>query len=243
MGDVSERTKDPTSLKSVFVVEDDLVTREMISLSFEITYDGVTVKQFGRAQGVIEQVRENEPDLITIDIGLTDGDGLSLVREIRRFSSTPIIVFSARDDDSTIVAAIRLGADSYIIKPASIVAIQAHVEAVTRLSDRPTVNSGTKSKVDVRGRKIDLERCVVEIDGVQESLSNLEVNLLTSLISASGRIVLSEDIKTEVWGNPETPDSTVNIAVYRLRQKLLDEDRLDPIIVTHRNVGYSIALS
>jgi two-component system KDP operon response regulator KdpE len=240
---MTDRTKEPMSLKNVIVVEDDLLTRELIALSFEITHDGVAVEQFRRAQGVIEQVRDREPDLITIDLGLPDGDGLSLIREIRRFSTIPIIVLSARHDDSTIVSAIRLGADSYLIKPSSIVAIQAHVQAVMRLSERAAHNIGSNSEIVIRERRIDIERSAVQIDGVWESLTKLELNFLTSLCSATGRIVLTEDIKSAVWGNPEIPDSTVKMAVYRLRQKIRDDDRADPVIVNHRNVGYSLAVS
>jgi two-component system KDP operon response regulator KdpE len=240
---MTDRTKEPLSLKNVFVVEDDLLTRELIALSFEITHDGVTVNQFGRAQGVIEQVRDKGPDLITIDLGLPDGDGLSLIREIRRFSSIPIIVLSARHDDSTIVAAIGLGADSYLIKPSSIVAIQAHVQAVMRLSERAPHNIGSNSEIVIRESRIDIERGAVRIDGVWESLTKLELKIVISLFSAAGRIVLTGDLKSAVWGDPGIPDSTVKMAIYRLRQKIRDDDRADPAIVNHRNVGYSLDAS
>jgi DNA-binding response OmpR family regulator len=229
-----------TSLNNVFVIEDDAGTREAIAMSFEITYPGVVVSQFDGAAGVLGNIETIEPDLITIDLGLPGQDGLSLIREIRTVSAVPIIVVSARSDDSSLVAAIRLGADAFLLKPISLVAIQAHVEAFVRLRERPPRKIESDKALILGNRKIDLERANVEINGGKESLTKIELNFLKMLAAASGRIVPTEDIKTGVWGDPNVSDSTVKMAVHRLRQKIGDDVAEHPAIVNHRSVGYSL---
>lgn len=231
----------PTTLSRVFVVEDDLSTRESIAMSFEITYPGVSVSQFDRARGVMDELASGEPDLITVDLGLPDGDGLGLIRDIRSQSSVPIMVVSARDDDSTLVAAIRLGADAFLVKPVSLVALQAHVEALIRLKDRPIKTADSGNVIELHNCVIDLDRGSVEINGVKESLTKIELYFLTILGAAGGRIVPMEDIKIGVWGEPDVSDSTVKMAVHRLRLKLGDDTAEYPVIVNHRSVGYSLA--
>lgn len=229
-----------TSLNSVFVIEDDAGTREAITMSFEITYPGVVVSQFFGAAGVLGKIETIEPDLITIDLGLPGQDGLSLIREIRTVSAVPIIVVSARNDDSSLVAAIRLGADAFLLKPISLVAIQAHVEAFVRQQQRLARKIESDKVLILGDRKIDLERANVEINGGKESLTKIELNFLKMLAAASGRIVPTEDIKTGVWGDPNASDSTVKMAVHRLRQKIGDDVAEHPTIVNHRSVGYSL---
>lgn len=229
-----------TPLHNVFVIEDEPGTRDAIAMSFEITYPEVVVSQFDGATGVLEKIRPGSPDLITVDLGLPDGDGLSLIREIRAVSAVPIIVVSARDDDSTLVAAIRLGADAFLVKPISLVGIQAHVEAILRLRNRSTSTFDLDKVLVLGDRMVDLDRGTVEIEGVKESLTKIELNFLKMLAAASGRIVPTEDIKTGVWGDPNASDSTVKMAVHRLRQKIGDDVAEHPAIVNHRSVGYSL---
>ncbi|MDG0867973.1 response regulator transcription factor [Candidatus Lucifugimonas marina] len=236
-----ENLKTPATLKRVFVIEDDAATRESIAMSFEFTFSDVEVLQFDRAAGVRQSLEEEAPDLITVDLGLPDGDGLGLIREIRTISDVPILVVSARDDDSTLVAAIRLGADAFLIKPVSLVAIQAHVEAVLRLQDRPARNTESDLIIELASCTVDLGRGMVEVNGVEESLTKTELYFLTTLGSVSGRIVPMEDLKTGVWGDPDVADATVKMAVHRLRQKIGDDNTEHPIIVNHRSVGYSLA--
>ena len=235
-----DNTQTPASLKRVFVIEDDAATRESIAMSFEFTFADVEVVQFDRAAGVRESVEANPPDLITVDLGLPDGDGLGLIREIRTTSSVPILVVSARDDDSTLVAAIRLGADAFLIKPVSLVAIQAHVEAVLRLQDRPARTIKSDLIIQLDTCRIDLGRGTVEINGVEDTLTKTELYFLTTLGSAAGRIVPMEDLKIGVWDDPNVSDATVKMAVHRLRQKIGDDNAEHPIIVNHRSVGYSL---
>ena len=230
-------------IRRVFVIEDDDDARDMIAMAYEVGFPPVEVVKFPGTKGVVGELKNNPPDLVSLDLGLPDGDGLGLIREIRTVSDVPIIVVSARDDDSTLVAAVRLGADAFLVKPISLVAIQAHVEAFVRQKTRAQSNSADDNFIHIDGRTIDLDHALVEVNGISEPLTKIELEILRVLSDASGRIVPIDDMKVRVWDAPEVTDATVKTAIYRLRQKLQDYDQLHPIIVNHRSVGYSLAIS
>lgn len=233
-------SKNAVELNRVFVIEDDQSTRESIALSFEISYPGSVAVPFQQADGVLEAIANGPPDLATIDLGLPDSDGFGLIRDIRSISDVPIIVITARGDDSSLVAAIRLGADDFLIKPVTLVALQAHVEAVMRLYNRSRSGKvATRSFQTPRGT-VDLDRAGIELDGVRESLSNTDILLLESLLASGGRIVVMETLKRDIWGGSDVTDSALKMAVHRLRQTIGDDDAENPVIVHHRSVGFSL---
>jgi DNA-binding response OmpR family regulator len=240
---MEENTQPNGTLNSVFVVEDDRATRESIAMSFEISYPGISVTQFIDASGVLEGIEGVKPDMVSVDLGLPGRDGLSLIRDIREISDVPIIVVSARDDDSSLVAAIRLGADAFLVKPISLVGIQAHVEAIVRMRNRVAPDSKPDNILRLGDCTVDLARGSLEIHGVEESLTKIELCFLKMLGKVFGRVVPMEDLKTGVWGDPNVSDATVKMAVHRLRQKLGDEISESPIIVNHRSIGYSLVES
>jgi DNA-binding response OmpR family regulator len=230
-------------LTRVFVVEDDEDTADAIKMSFEISYLGVITTRFVRAEGVIDALISDRPELVTIDLGLPGEDGLTLIREIRAISEVPIIVISAHDDDSSILGAIRLGADQFLVKPVTLVAIQAHVEALLRLSSKNAAREPNTRTFEVSGRMVDLDRAVVQNDCVSEQLSKTDLMLLESLSASMGRIIPMDDLKRDVWGRADISDSTLKMAIHRLRQKIGDEDSDRSAIMNHRSIGYSISIS
>ncbi|MBN4064531.1 response regulator transcription factor [Dehalococcoides mccartyi] len=238
----NEENNSSSALSRVLVIEDDLGTRESIAMSFEISYPGVVVSQHDRSSGVVEDILQTKPDLLTLDLGLPDGDGLTLIRSIRAVSQVPIIVISARDDDSSLVAAIRLGADEFLVKPVSLVGLQAHIEAIIRLKNRNDSEFAISQIIKLSGSTIDLDHGTVEIDGLSQSLSKTDLYFLIILNRSNGRIVPLDDIKVAVWGNNEVADSAVKMAVHRLRQRIGDADQKRPAIVNHRGIGYSLSL-
>jgi two-component system KDP operon response regulator KdpE len=120
----------------VLVIEDEPSVREAITLYFEISYPGVVVSQHDRSAGVLDDVVGSEPDLVTLDLGLPDGDGPTLIRSIRDVSEVPIIVISAHHDDTSILAATKLGAAYFLVKPIGLIVLQAHVEALMRMKNQ-----------------------------------------------------------------------------------------------------------
>ncbi|MBT3996422.1 MAG: response regulator transcription factor [Chloroflexi bacterium] len=223
----------------VFVVEDDQAVRSSIALSFEITWPETVVVEFESGSVVAERVATDAPDLVLLDLGLPDMDGLSVIRQIRKYSQVPIIVLSARTDDSSILAAIRLGADAFLNKPISQIALQAHVEATMR---RVTEKTPDAAVIQLRDDLvIDLASGNATVSGINRDLTKVEMNLLGSLLSRNGRIVEFESLKNEAWDEPSVSDSALKMAIHRLRTKIDDDERDDPVINSHRGLGYSIS--
>jgi len=232
-----------SKVNRVIVVEDDHATRESIALTFELGFRSVEILKFDRIKPVVTVLDEFDPDLITIDLGLPDGDGFQLIRQIRERSDLPIIVLSGRGDDSTILSAIRLGADGYLVKPFSTIELQAHVEALMRRATQP------KSQVVPEGKEIidlasnislDLGSASVVQDGVTMPLSAREVDCLSLLVKSKGKIVTYSEFKEHVWGSVSVSDAAIKMVFYRLRKSLGDDDLARMLIQSHRGIGYSL---
>ena len=229
-------------LKRVIIVEDDPETRDSISLTFELGFESVQILTFDRIWQAAEAFEDFHPDLITIDLGLPDGDGLQLIRQIRKSSELPIIVLSGRGDDSTILTAIRLGADDYLVKPFSSIELQAHVEALMRRIARSNESKEKPTLVELTPRvSLDIANAQIIQSGVSQSLSAREVGCLQVLAEANGRIVPTDELKKQVWGDDSVSDSAVKMVFYRLR-KSLDDGAARALIQSHRGIGYSLGI-
>lgn len=226
----------------MIIIEDDPETRDSIELAFELGFSEVQVRTFDRIKPVKVAIDDFNPDLITVDLGLPDGDGLQLIRQIRKDSQLPIIVLSGRGDDSTILTAIRLGADDFLVKPFSTIALQAHVEALMRRVGRSQANKNQTSVIDLSTNvKLDLSAAKIIQYGVDIPLSAREVQCLSLLVEANGKIVTTDGFKEQVWGSKSISDSAVKMVFYRLRKSLGDDDAARLMIQSHRGIGYSLA--
>jgi two-component system KDP operon response regulator KdpE len=184
---------------------------------------------------------EASPDLVLLDLGLPDMDGLELLRQLRHRSDVPVIIISARDDEESIIAGLNLGADDYLVKPFSGRALQARIEAVLRRYRTATPATECSSYqqgplfVDVAARRVTLE-------GNPVSLTPMEFALLVEMIQTPGRVRLHSDLLTAIWGPEYRDDVTVlRASIYRLRHKI-EPDPTKPIFIrTESGIGYSFA--
>ena len=224
----------------VIIVEDDSATRDSISLAFEIGFQGVEILQFDRLAPVMDAISSHKPDLITLDLGLPDGDGIQMVRKVREVSDLPILILSGRGDDSSILTAIRMGADDFLVKPFSTIALQAHVEALMRRVHRPEV-APAKREISLRPNlTLDLAGARIIQDGVEIQLSSREVDCLTLLVEADGKIVTTKEFKERVWRSTSGSDSAIK-RVFSRRRKSLGDDELESLLIqSHRGIGYSL---
>ncbi len=237
------RTVAGQRLKKMVIVEDDLGTSESIALTFELGFDGVEIRSFDRITPAFDQIEQIDPDLITIDLGLPDGDGLQLIRKIRDRSDIPIIVLSARGDDSTVLTAVRLGADAFLVKPFSAIALQAHVEALIRRINRPTSSSDLGEPINLApGILLDLGEAKIVYHGVDIPVSARELDCLSLLVQANGKIVTIAEFKERVWGSNTVTDSAIKMVFYRLRKSLGDDPAARMLVQSHRGIGYSLVL-
>ena len=221
----------------VLVVDDEpLILR---FLQYNLRLAGYTV--FTAASGAegLRQAEAHSPDLVLLDLGLPDMDGLEVLRQLRRLADMPVIIITARDDEESMVAGLNLGADDYLTKPFSGRALQARIDAVLRryravaprLMDKTSYQSGSLF-VDVPNRQVTL-------DGQPIYLTPVEFSLLAEFICCPNQVRLHSDLLTAVWGPEYRDDVTIlRATIYRLRQKI-EPNPADPnFIRTEPGVGY-----
>jgi len=178
-----------------------------------------------------------QPDVIILDLGLPDMDGLTVCERLREWTHVPIIVLSARDQEHDKVLALDKGADDYLTKPFGIQELLARVRVALR---HLTQAHGSKETVIVAAKvKIDLTRHIVTREEVEVKLTATEFKLLAHLASNSGRVLTHRSILTHVWGEPEA-DNIEYLRVYmrQLRKKLEDNPAQPQFLLTEPGVGY-----
>ncbi|SAK76221.1 two component transcriptional regulator [Caballeronia arationis] len=222
---------------TVVMIEDDKQIRRFVRTTLEA--HGMTVFEGETGQQGLREAATRKPDLIVVDLGLPDSDGIDVIRELRNWCDRPVIVLSARTHEDIKVAALDAGADDYLTKPFGVPELLARIRAQLRRRNRggeqesPQVCFGCVA-VDMAARS-------VTRDGVPIHLTPIEYRLLTTLVRHAGRVLTHQQLLREVWG-PAHTESQHYLRVYmgHLRQKL-ESDPAQPVhIVTETGVGYRL---
>ena len=221
-------------MPSVVVVEDDRQIRRFVRSTLEAEGCKVFEAESGR-QGLIE-AGTRKPDLVVLDLGLPDLDGIEFIRDLRSWSEAPIIVLSARSTEVDKVTALDAGADDYLAKPFGVAELVARVRALLRRHARGADGSAQVAFGDV---VVDLSRRSVLRCGQPVHLTAVEYRLLTQLLGNEGKVLTHRHLLREVWG-PSFVESNhyVRIYVARLRQKLEADPAQPRHILTETGVGY-----
>lgn len=220
----------------VLLVEDEWQIRRFVRTAIEAegwnVFEAETLKQ-----GLIE-AGTRKPDLIILDLGLPDGDGVDFIRDLRSWSSVPVIVLSARVDENDKIKALDTGADDYLTKPFGVGELLARVRASLRHRQPDSSKYHIFEFGDV---KVDLVARTVEKAGRVLHLTPIEYRLLLLLIANVGRVLTHRQILREVWG-PSHADHSHYIRVYmgHLRQKLEDDPTQPKHILTETAIGYRL---
>jgi two-component system, OmpR family, KDP operon response regulator KdpE len=220
----------------ILVVEDEPALRSILRALFE-------AKQFrfveaGTAARAVIEARTHKPDLMLVDLGLPDGDGLDVIRRVRAWSAVPIIVLSARTMEEQKVAALDAGADDYVTKPFSAPELLARVRAALRRIAR----RGDGTSVLVFGAvRVDLARRETHTAAGPLHLTPLEYRVLERLARQTGLIVRQDKLIHDVWG-PDRQDDTrsLRVCVKNLRNKLEPDPRRPQYLVTEVGLGYRL---
>ena len=230
----------------VVVIEDEPQIRRFVRTALEA--EGWLVHEADTAQKGLAQAGTRKPDLLVLDLGLPDGDGLDVIRDIRGWSSVPIIVLSARSDERDKIAALDAGADDYLTKPFGVGELLARVRANLRRPRVATANGGASDEPDpvVRFGEVEVNRQarVVQRKGTDVHLTPIEYRLLSVLIANAGRVLTHRQLLREVWG-PSHAEQSHYLRIYmgHLRQKL-EVDPTQPVhLLTETAVGYRLLMS
>jgi DNA-binding response OmpR family regulator len=230
-------------MASVLVVEDDPVIRA--ALIEVLTGHGYAVKTAHQGFEALREVTQSPPDIVVLDLGLPDIDGLDVLRMMRGISRVPVLVATARDDDTEIIRLLNAGADDYMVKPFSGGQLAARLAAVLRRSGPSDVpDSGDRrSVVQVGELRIDPTARTAHLSGRELALTRREFDLLAYLAAHADQVMSRKRILAEVWQQPYLEDQTVDVHLSALRRKL-GEKASDPrYLHTVRGIGIKLVTS
>ena len=227
-------------MTSILVVDDEPVFIEALTISLEREGFGVIAAADGPA--ALKAISEKDPDLILLDVMLPGMSGIDVCREIRKSSSVPVIMVTAKGEEIDAVVGLEVGADDYITKPYRLRELIARIRAILRRSENSPKEDETTSNSEVLGEgavRLDLERHELSVDGELVSLALREFELLSYLMENSGRVVTRESLMQNVWGWDYIGDTkTIDVHVKRLRSKIESDPSAPLRISTIRGVGY-----
>jgi len=202
----------------VLLVEDDEGVAS--ALAELLGHAGASVVQSSRGTDALHRVKGC--DLVLLDLGLPDMDGLDVLRTLRRASAVPVIIMTARDSDGAVVLGLRAGADDYLVKPVRKAVLLARIDAVMRRVRRNEGDTATTSGAAIAGPvTIDRERREVALDGKPQALTKTEFQILATLSARQGEAVSREELMLEVWGTAVIGRSrSLDFFIGQLRAKL-----------------------
>ena len=224
----------------ILVVEDDNAVASLIATTLS-TQDYQHRRAKTGAAAVMEALTY-KPDVILLDLGLPDMDGVEIIEKIRSWSNMPIIVVSARSEDSDKVAALDAGADDYLTKPFSVDELLARLRvALRRVRYDSSRLSGEASVYENGGLKIDYAAGCVFLDGEEIHLTPIEYKLICLLAKNTGKVLTHNFILKEVWGSPTASDvQSLRVYMAMLRKKLESDPSEPQYIQTHIGIGYRL---
>ncbi len=220
---------------SILVVEDEAAIRRFVRLA--LGAEGHTVHEADSvARGLIE-AGTRRPDLVVLDLGLPDGDGIEVIRGLRSWSTVPVIVLSARSQEADKIAALDAGADDYLVKPFGAGELMARVRAQLRRHYQQT--PGGEPLIAFGDVRVDLARRTAERAGQPLHLTPIEYKLLTHLASQPDRVITHQQLLKTVWGPGHADDTHyVRVHMANLRKKVEDNPAMPQHLRTEAGIGY-----
>jgi two-component system KDP operon response regulator KdpE len=222
----------------VLIVDDEMPIRRFLRVS--LVGEGYRVVEAATASEALDQIAAQRPDVVVLDLGLPDRDGVEVIREVREWSPVPIVVLSVRDREHDKVAALETGADDYLTKPFGVGELMArlrvalrHASLVGGTADEPVFTTGEL--------RVDLARRQVFVTGREVRLTPIEYKLLALLVKNAGKVLTHRQLLRQVWG-PEYGDENHYVRVYvaQLRRKIEADPARPRYLRTEPGVGYRL---
>jgi two-component system, OmpR family, KDP operon response regulator KdpE len=218
----------------ILIVEDEAEIRRFVRLTME--GEGYEVHEADGVQRGLIEAGTRRPDLVVLDLGLPDGDGVDLIRDLRAWSAVPVIVLSARSGEADKIAALDAGADDYLVKPFGAGELLARVRAQLRRHQQTPAGETTIRFGDV---SVDLVRRVVERNGEHLHLTPIEYGLLTHLATQPDRVITHQKLLKAVWGPGHVQDTHyVRVHMANLRKKVETHPSMPKHFITEAGIGY-----
>lgn len=225
------------SRQRILVVEDDPAVRNLVTTALDL--HGYDVEKAETGELAIMEATSRNPDLIMLDLGLPDIDGVEVISKIRGWSAVPIIVISARTEDSDKIGALDAGADDYLTKPFSVEELLARVRASLRRSGMAGAGAAESSTFDNGPLHIDFAAGCATLAGEELQLTPTEYKLLALLAKNVGKVLTHTFITHEIWGTSWDSDiASLRVFMRTLRKKIEADPSHPQLIQTHVGVGY-----
>lgn len=220
---------------NIIIIEDERNICSFISRVLEP--EGYRVITAATGREGLQHITSDHPDLILLDLGLPDMDGLKLIESVRSWSTTPIIVISARTMETSKVEALDMGADDYLTKPFGTGELLARIRTALRHAQRGQTHSA--SRYEVGELSIDFERRLVKVKGREVHLTQIEYKLVCLLAQNAGRVMTYESIITKIWGPyADSNNQILRVNMAHIRRKLEENPAEPQYIFTEIGVGY-----
>ena len=225
------------SRQRILVVEDDPAVRNLVTTALDL--HGYDVERAETGELAVMEAASRNPDLIMLDLGLPDIDGVEVISKIRGWSAVPIIVISARTEDSDKIGALDAGADDYLTKPFSVEELLARVRASLRRSGMAGAGAAESSTFDNGPLHIDFAAGCATLAGEELQLTPTEYKLLALLAKNVGKVLTHTFITHEIWGTSWDSDiASLRVFMRTLRKKIEADPSHPTMIQTHVGVGY-----
>lgn len=218
----------------VLLIDDEAPIVRVLTSS--LTAAGYRVSSAGAGAAALAMIAQRAPDVIVLDLGLPDMDGKEIIAKLREWSDAPILVLSARHDETERIAALDEGADDYVTKPFHMGELQARLRAALRHRARRDQQRGFSSG----GLVVDFERRRVTVEGQEIKLPKKEFDLLRTLAQHAGQVVTHKQLLAAGWGGAVTDTQFVRVYIGTLRQKLEADPSAPRLILTEPGIGYRL---
>ena len=224
----------------ILVVDDELPIRRFLRAS--LLSQGYELVEAATGNEAIAQAAARQPDIILLDLGLPDIDGLEVTQRLREWTTTPIIVLSARGQERDKIAALEAGADDYLTKPFGVGELMARMRVALRHAARVAEQSSDGVFV-VGDLRVDLVRRQVFVDDAEVHLAPIEYKLLVALVRHAGKVVTQHQLLHDVWGPAYTTEAHyLRVYMGQLRRKLESEPARPRYLLTEPGVGYRLVV-
>jgi two-component system, OmpR family, response regulator VicR len=224
----------------ILIIEDDVQIVEAIMLAFQIRWPEAKVISTQQGEKGVDFVETEQPDIVILDLGLPDINGYDVLKQIRMFSNIPILILTARTEESDIVKGLEWGADDYMVKPFRQLELLSRIKALTRRSS----NNDNESPLTVGSIVFNPSTGQLIADSKEVNLTPTESRILHHLMRNAGQVVTHSSLADAVWGE-DYPGAVDSLKVYirRLREKLEEEPQEPQLILTKAGIGYLMTKS
>jgi two-component system, OmpR family, KDP operon response regulator KdpE len=226
----------------MLVIEDAEEIVESIKICIFIRWPECAILSTASGKAGLKMLEAESPDLVILDLTLPDAWGMDILKEIRAFSDVPVLIVSAKADETSRVKGLEYGADDFIVKPFSHTELLARIRAVLRRAHMPELWKD-EGLIKAGGLSIDMASGRAHVNGSEVLFSATEWKLLGYLARNAGKIIPAQTLAINVWGLSHVESSTIKMCIRRLRQKLGDDTQSPRIIRSYRGRGYSFELS